>query len=195
MTSPRLTEKLLIAQLKKAQLDREPLIKKALAVVKLQRAHGGKVRLGGGSVLEEHIYPVTSLVLKFSKGLPKARIILRVVSALGHDLDEDTKVKLPEIQEKFGDDVARLIGILTDVGKSKDEYFRIIQEDEDSTLIKVCDRWNNLLCAHKIPERDDIIEFCDETVRYVLPLADRVCQEAKEVMGSTIALLQRQVSM
>jgi (p)ppGpp synthase/HD superfamily hydrolase len=194
VTSPWLSEKLLIAELKEAQLDGEPIIKKALSLVKLERAHGSQVRLGGGSVLEEHIYPLTSLVLKLSKGLPKPKVVLRVVATLGHDLDEDTEVKLPEIQQELGDEAARLIDILTDVGKSTDEYFRRIEENEDASLIKVCDRWNNILCAHKIPEPNEIIIFCDETVRFVLPLAERVCPEAVQIMRLTIAKLRLQVS-
>jgi (p)ppGpp synthase/HD superfamily hydrolase len=194
MTAPWLTEKQLIAKLRRAKLDQEPLIKAALTLVKSPRAHGGKVRRGGGSVLEEHIYPVTSLLLKLSKDLPKSRIVLRVVATLGHDLIEDTEVTLVEIRQLLGDNAARLIDILTDVDKSADEYFRGIEEDEDGPDIKVCDRRNNVLCAHKIPERNDIIVFCEETVRYVLPMAERVCQESKEIMRSTVAQLLRQAS-
>ena len=94
--------------------QRSPLVGSALA--KARSAHEGQIRNGSGgmpyvehpvrvaSVLDEHDYRDEVLA-----------------AALLHDVIEDSETELDEVREEFGDEVAGLVGALTDDG-SIDSY-------------------------------------------------------------------------
>lgn len=194
-SAPVLTECQLRKEIDEAGLAGENRIETALKLVKLNSGHGGRERIGGGSVLEEHIYPVSLLVLRFSKTLSREQIILRFVAALCHDLEEDTEIKLPEIKAQLGNEIARLVELLSDVGKTVDSYFTELAKDSDAIVIKVCDRLNNLQCAHKISDKKIVLEFCEETVKYVIPLAKKVSASTVNEMLKMVAQLRQHASV
>lgn len=61
-----------------------------------------------------HLQAVADLVRKVS-GSPEM-----IGAAWLHDVVEDTPVTLPEVQREFGDEVATLVGELTDVSRPED---------------------------------------------------------------------------
>ena len=65
-----------------------------------------------------------------------------------HDIIEDTETTLDEISERFGDSVEEVVSLLTDKGgRNRMERhlrtYHAIRQDNDATLIKLCDRRHN----------------------------------------------------
>jgi (p)ppGpp synthase/HD superfamily hydrolase len=149
-------------------LSDSPIIKQALLLVEI--GHRNQTRIGGGSVLEEHIYPVCSLVLERSAGISGKVLESLLAGTLCHDLLEDTTVSLEQVRQVDGGLTTELVEILTDSGKTPTEYFNQIRQNPLAQVIKVCDRLNNLQCAHKISEQEELLRFCEETEQYVLPM-------------------------
>ena len=77
-----------------------------------------------------------------------------VIAAFLHDVVEDTDYTIEDIRERFGDDVAFLVGVVTKQKKEKyeqskqvDNYRQIlasVQYDVRAILIKLADRLHNM---------------------------------------------------
>lgn len=128
-------------------------------------------------MLEEHIFPATRMMLEESADKPLGWRRVAVVGMLLHDTVEDAareeEITLDFILVEFGDDIQLFVALMTDVGKDTETYFALIFENEMAARGKLCDRRNNLRWAWKVPDRREIGRFCDETDRYIVPLAER----------------------
>lgn len=90
-----------------AAAERSPLVRAALE--KARAAHQGQVRNGsGGMPYVEH--PVTVAALLDEQGYGEETL----AAALLHDVVEDSETTLEELHDLFGDDVAGMVGALTD---------------------------------------------------------------------------------
>lgn len=90
-----------------AAAQRSPLVRSALE--QARTAHAGQVRNGsGGMPYVEH--PVTVTARLDELGYREEVL----AAALLHDVVEDSETTLEELREKFGDEVAGLVGALTD---------------------------------------------------------------------------------
>lgn len=90
-----------------AAAERSPLVRAALE--KARAAHAGQVRNGsGGMPYVEH--PVTVAARLEELGYPDEVL----AAALLHDVIEDSETTLDELRELFGDEVAGMVGALTD---------------------------------------------------------------------------------
>jgi (p)ppGpp synthase/HD superfamily hydrolase len=90
-----------------AAADRSPLVRAALE--KAREAHAGQVRNGsGGMPYVEH--PVTVAARLGELDYPDEVL----AAALLHDVIEDSATTLDELRELFGDEVAGMVGALTD---------------------------------------------------------------------------------
>lgn len=90
-----------------AAAERSPLVRAALE--KARTAHAGQVRNGsGGMPYVEH--PVTVAALLDQHGYGEKVL----AAALLHDVVEDSETTLDELRELFGDQVAGMVGALTD---------------------------------------------------------------------------------
>jgi (p)ppGpp synthase/HD superfamily hydrolase len=97
-----------------AAAERSPLVRGALE--KARAAHAGQVRNGsGGMPYVEH--PITVAARLDELGVGDEVI----AAALLHDVVEDSGTTLDELRELFGDEVAGLVGALTD-DESIDSY-------------------------------------------------------------------------
>ena len=156
--------------------------------------HGPQVRLGGGSVLEEHIFPICADVVRRSreKSIEVRRLLAS--AALLHDVVEDCGITLQAIQDDFGPSIAELVELLTDKGKTIEAYFGAIAKSMLAALIKVCDRRNNLASFEKVPERKLLLPYCDETDRFVMPLANALGGTEPDEMATSVAALRAVVA-
>lgn len=106
-----------------------------------------------------------------------------VIAAFLHDVVEDTDYTIEDIRERFGDDVAFLVGVVTKQKKDKyekskqiDNYFQIlasVQYDVRAILIKLADRLHNMRTLDSM-RRDKQMKIAGETDYFYAPLANRL---------------------
>ena len=90
-----------------AAAERSPLVRAALE--KAREAHAGQVRNGsGGMPYVEHPVAVAALLDEHGYGEEV------LAAALLHDVIEDSDTTLDELREPFGEEVAGMVGALTD---------------------------------------------------------------------------------
>lgn len=107
-----------------------------------------------------------------------------VVSALLHDVVEDTEITLEDIENSFGKKIAYIIDGLTKISGVFDtksslqaENFRkmliTLSDDIRVILIKLADRLHNMRTLHHLP-RHKQIKIAGETIYLFAPLAHRL---------------------
>jgi GTP pyrophosphokinase len=154
-------------------------IQKAFLLAK--QAHGSQQRHSGDSY--------------FSHPLAVAEIIIdlklddqSIITALLHDVIEDTEVKIDEISELFGEEVAYLVNGVTKLGKLDisianeservAENFRklaiAMSQDIRVLLVKLADRLHNMRTLHFVPSKEKRIKKARESLDIYAPLAGRI---------------------
>ena len=106
-----------------------------------------------------------------------------VISAFLHDVVEDTSYTIEDIRDRFGDDVAFLVGTVTKQKKAKyehskqvDNYRQILESvhfDIRALLIKLADRLHNLRTLDSM-RADKQMKIAGETDYFYAPLANRL---------------------
>ena len=106
-----------------------------------------------------------------------------VIAAFLHDVVEDTHYTIEDIRERFGDDVAFLVGVVTKEKKDKyvqskqvDNYRQILasmQYDVRALLIKLADRLHNMRTLSSM-RPDKQMKIAGETDYFYAPLANRL---------------------
>ncbi|MFT6971468.1 MAG: guanosine-3',5'-bis(diphosphate) 3'-pyrophosphohydrolase [Roseivirga sp.] len=107
-----------------------------------------------------------------------------IISALLHDVVEDTEIELDEIEANFGPKVAKIIDGLTKIsgvfeyGSSQQaENFRkmllTLSEDVRVILVKLADRLHNMRTLESMP-RHKQLKIISETIYLYAPLAHRL---------------------
>jgi GTP pyrophosphokinase len=106
-----------------------------------------------------------------------------VIAAFLHDVVEDTDYSIEDIRDRFGDDVAFLVGVVTKEKKDKyvqskqvDNYRQILasmQYDVRALLIKLADRLHNMRTLSSM-RPDKQMKIAGETDYFYAPLANRL---------------------
>lgn len=108
-----------------------------------------------------------------------------IASALLHDVVEDTPYTLDDIEQMFGETVARIVDGLTKIAHLKKdmnisqqaENFRkmllTLHDDVRVIIIKIADRYHNLLTLDSMPEHKQV-KIASETLYIYAPLAHRI---------------------
>lgn len=106
-----------------------------------------------------------------------------VISALLHDVVEDTDITLIEIQAKFGDKITMIVDGLTKLDKAFDlkspqaeNFKKILQtltKDVRVVLIKMADRLHNMRTIGAMPKHKQL-KIASETAFIYAPLAHRL---------------------
>jgi len=107
-----------------------------------------------------------------------------IISALLHDTVEDTSIKLEDISQMFGPDVARIIDGLTKIDEISDvsstaqaetlkKILITLTDDVRVILIKLADRLHNLRTMEVMP-REKQLKVASETLFLYSPLANRL---------------------
>lgn len=106
-----------------------------------------------------------------------------VIAAFLHDVVEDTPYTIDDIRERFGDDVAFLVGVVTKQKKDKYEQskqvdnFRqmlaSIQYDVRALMLKLADRLHNMRTLDSM-RADKQMKIAGETDYFYAPLANRL---------------------
>ena len=155
------------------------------AYVYAMKMHGSQRRASGDPYFS-HPIEVAGILTNYK--LDTASI----VTALLHDIVEDTLATLEDIQKLFGDEVARLVDGVTKLAKiqiqnieaKQAENFRkfllAMSTDIRVLLVKLADRLHNMRTLHFIKDPAKRRSIALETMEIYAPLAERIgMQEIK----------------
>lgn len=168
----------LINKIKKYHPDlNQALIQRAYVFSKT--SHGNQTR-HSGELYFSHPLAVAEIAVDLK--LDQASVI----TALLHDVVEDTEITLEEISEKFGEDVAMLVDGVTKLGKLESaspnerlaENFRkltlAMAKDIRVLLVKLCDRLHNMRTLFYVPSNQQKLKKAKESLEIYAPLAGRI---------------------
>ena len=142
------------------------------------QAHKGQVRKSGEAYI---LHPLTVADIVLDMGMD----VLSVVTALLHDVVEDTTVDLETVREKFGETCAMLVDGLTKLEKirfqSREEQqnenyrkmFVAMAQDIRVILIKLADRLHNMRTL-KYQSEESQRRIAYETLEIFCPIAHRL---------------------
>ena len=155
------------------------------AYVYSAKVHQGQVRLSGEPYLS-HPLEVAGILTDYK--LDGSSII----TALLHDVIEDTPATLNEVDSLFGGEVARLVDGVTkltrielqsDHAKQAENFRKLVlamSEDIRVLLVKLADRLHNMRTLHYIENAEKRRRIALETMEIFAPLAERIgMQEMK----------------
>lgn len=155
----------------------ESLIQKAYIFAK--SGHGNQKRHSGDPYFS---HPLAVAEILSELKMDEASI----VTALLHDLVEDTEVTLEEVEEKFGEQIAKLVDGVTKLKKIESiptsehvaENFRkltlAMSQDIRVLLIKLADRLHNMRTLYYVPSKEKKIKKAKESLDIYAPLAARI---------------------
>ncbi|MCR4377395.1 MAG: bifunctional (p)ppGpp synthetase/guanosine-3',5'-bis(diphosphate) 3'-pyrophosphohydrolase [Rhodospirillales bacterium] len=149
------------------------------------KAHGSQTRASGD--------PYFSHPLEVAGILTGYRLdAATIVTALLHDVVEDTSATLEDIERLFGAEVAKLVDGVTkltqiemqsDHAKQAENFRKLLlamSEDIRVLLVKLADRLHNMRTLHFIKNIDKRKRIATETMEIFSPLAERIgMQEMK----------------
>ncbi len=155
----------------------EALIQKAYILSKT--AHGNQKRHSGDPYFT---HPLAVAEILIDLKLDQQSII----TALLHDVVEDTEVTLEEIEKDFGEEIAALVDGVTKLGKIESisasehmaENFRklalAMSEDIRVLLVKLADRVHNMRTLAYMPSKEKKLKKARESLDIYAPLAARI---------------------
>jgi GTP pyrophosphokinase len=141
-------------------------------------AHAAQRRASGEPYVS---HPLAVAKILVELGLDQAA----VVAALLHDIPEDTDYSLPDIEERFGTEVARLVDGVTKLSKfgarsheeQQAENIRkmllAMAQDLRVVIIKLADRLHNMRTIEALPKEKQQ-RIARQTAEIYVPLAERL---------------------
>lgn len=136
-----------------------------------ERAHTGQMRDEGTTYIVHPIRVAVSLVDELAIHSPEL-----ICSALLHDVIEDSPVTRREIAAMFGEEIARIVWLLTKFEEvSLADYLGAIEEASETgaPIVKLCDRLDNLRFISHSPKLEKKYRYIYTTEKYYLPMAER----------------------
>jgi len=163
-----------------------------------EKAHEGQMRKFQDVPYIWHPITVAKLVDIYKPDSSNA-ILLRI-SALLHDVVEDTKYTLPDIFDQFGPQVASIVDELTNEkdkkGKSKANYlaYKMIGMSNYALVVKLADRLDNVMDLHMVddPFRSRYIDETEQILHKLLTV--RALTETQTKMMRKIRQVLQEVS-
>ena len=165
------------------------------AYVVAMQAHGNQRRDNGDPYIT---HPVAVADILAGYRLDTASI----VTGLLHDVIEDTPVKLPELEQRFGKEIAGLVDGVTkltrlelqsDRTKQAENFRKLVlamSRDIRVLLVKLADRLHNMRTLHFVRDPERRKRIARETMEIYAPLAERIGMEAVKIELQTLAFAQ-----
>ena len=108
-----------------------------------------------------------------------------IITALLHDVVEDSEITLENIKEEFGDEIKKLVDGVTKLSKldirfgfAQAENFRKLflasSDDIRVLIVKLADRLHNIRTIEGIQNDEKKSRICFETLEIFAPLAERL---------------------
>ncbi len=142
-----------------------------LAYDTAERAHTGQRRDEGFPYIVHPLRVAISLAGELDVYSPEM-----ISAALLHDVIEDSDTTRGQIAEMFGEQVARLVWLLTKLDEvSLPDYLAAIEEaaETGAPIVKLCDRLDNLRFVTHSPKLEKKLRYVRTTEMYYLPMAER----------------------
>lgn len=169
-------------------VDKQYDVDKIMQAYRLaDEAHKGQLRSSGDPYIS-HPLAVASILVDYCMDTDT------IVSALLHDVVEDTEITLEEIKKKFGDDVALMVDGVTKIGlvplNTKEEQqaenirkiLMAMSKDIRVIIIKLADRLHNMRTLDARPPHKQR-KTSLETMNFYAPIAHRLgMSDVKEEM-------------
>jgi len=159
------------------RLTPEEMIRIKAACAFACKAHENQVRNTGGPFVLHPIAVARIVGEEFLLGCNS------IIAALLHDVVEDTSYEVKDIQERFGDDVAFLVKVVTKKKKDKYEMSKqldnfkqmliSVRYDIRAILIKLADRLHNMRTLDGMPANKQM-RIAGETDYFYAPLANKL---------------------
>jgi guanosine-3',5'-bis(diphosphate) 3'-pyrophosphohydrolase len=165
------------------------------AYVMAMQAHGTQRRDNGDPYFS---HPVAVADILAGYRLDTASI----ATGLLHDVIEDTPVKLPEIEARFGKEIAGLVDGVTkltrlelqsDRTKQAENFRKLVlamSRDIRVLLVKLADRLHNMRTLHFVRDEDRRKRIARETMEIYAPLAERIGMDQVKNELQTLAFMQ-----
>ena len=121
-------------------------------------------------------------------------------AALIHDLVEDLEDFNHQLIIDCDEDGPRVYKLVLEVsrrpGESKTDFLKriYIEGSDNACLIKAADRIANLSDCQFLMEKSFIARLCEESERYVIPIAERVCKDMVTEIADLIAHARKVLS-
>ena len=166
------------------------LIDNAYAVA--EQAHGTQRRDNGDPYIT---HPLAVAEILAGYRLDTASI----ATGLLHDVIEDTPVKLPEIDRRFGHEIATLgdgvtkltrLELGSDRTKQAENFRKLVlamSRDIRVLLVKLADRLHNMRTLHFVRDPERRRRIARETMEIYAPLAERIGMDAVKTELQTLA--------
>ena len=140
-------------------------------------AHEGQMRKSGAPFIAHPVAVAMIVAEELKLGANP------VIAAFLHDVVEDTDYTIDDIRQRFGDDVAFLVSVVTknsnghyEVSKQVDNYKQMLNSihyDIRALLIKLADRLHNMRTLGSMPPNKQM-KIAGETDFFYAPLANRL---------------------
>jgi GTP pyrophosphokinase len=165
------------------------------AYVLAMQAHGTQRRDNGDPYIS---HPVAVADILAGYRLDTASI----ATGLLHDVIEDTPIKLPDIEARFGKEIAGLVDGVTkltrlelqsDRTKQAENFRKLVlamSRDIRVLLVKLADRLHNMRTLHFVRNDDRRKRIARETMEIYAPLAERIGMDAVKTELQTLAFTQ-----
>ena len=165
------------------------------AYVVAMQAHG-RQRRKSGDLYITHPLAVAGILAGYRMDVPT------IVTALLHDVVEDTSVSLEQIEARFGPKIASLVDGVTkltrlelqsDSTKQAENFRKLvlaISRDFRVLLVKLADRLHNMRTLHFVADENSRRRVARETMEIYAPLAGRIGMEAMRTELQTLAFMQ-----
>jgi GTP pyrophosphokinase len=161
------------------------------------RAHVGQTRDNGDPYFT-HPVEVANILTGFRVDSNS------IVTALLHDVVEDTPVTLADVEKGFGRDVARLVDGVTkltrlelqsDRSKQAENFRKLVlamSEDIRVLLVKLADRLHNMRTLRFVRDEQRRRRIAAETLEIYAPLAERIGMDQVKTELETLAFRELQ---
>ncbi|MBN8899807.1 MAG: bifunctional (p)ppGpp synthetase/guanosine-3',5'-bis(diphosphate) 3'-pyrophosphohydrolase, partial [Rhodospirillales bacterium] len=165
------------------------------AYVLAMQAHGNQRRDNGDPYIT---HPIAVADILAGYRLDTASI----VTGLLHDTIEDTPLRLPEIEARFGKEIAGLVDGVTkltrlelqsDRTKQAENFRKLVlamSKDIRVLLVKLADRLHNMRTLHFVRAEDRRKRIARETMEIYAPLAERIGMDAVKTELQTLSFQQ-----
>ncbi len=122
-----------------------------------------------------------------------------IATGLLHDVIEDTPVKLPDIQQRFGKEIADLVDGVTkltrlelqsDRTKQAENFRKLVlamSRDIRVLLVKLADRLHNMRTLHYVQKTERRQRIARETLEIYAPLAERIGMDSVKTELQTLS--------